>query len=508
MVSTRQIIKSASSNWVSYGISVVVAFLISPYVVHHLGNVAYGVWSLIVSLISFLGLLDFGLRGAVTRFVSKHHAENDHLGSSKAVSAAFWLRLWIGLGVVAISAAISFLLTRFVSIPTDLRFAARVAVMVAGTSFAVSLTFGVFGGVLAALHRFDLLSTLTVSQTLFRAAGIVWLLRSGHGIVALAIWELVVIVAGNAALTGLCFYLYRELQLFFSPPDSTILGTLWRYSAFVFLINVCYQIIAYSDNLVVGSMVSVTAVTFYSIAGSLVDYLRQLVSALTMTFMPLASGYQAQGKDDQLRNLLIQGTRAALCVALPVELALFFRGGTFIGLWMGTQYAGASGHILQILVGAQFFTIANATSGNIVYGTAKHRPVAVCVGIEAVLNLGLSIFLARHMGAYGVAWGTLIATLGTQLVFWPIYICRVVNISLLTYMWRAWIQTSLAAIPFAVACFVTDRIWMPTNLLQFFLQIAAILPLFLVVVAALYGKEITLSLRRRPASFSRGSSAS
>jgi O-antigen/teichoic acid export membrane protein len=490
MVSTRQIVKSASSNWVSYGISVVVAFLLSPYVVHHLGNVAYGVWSLIVSLISFLGLLDFGLRGAVTRFVSKHHAEGDHERSSSAVSAAFWLRLWIGLGVIGITLAVSLLLTRFVSIPPELRTPARIGIVVSGLSFAVSLTFGVFGGVVAALHRFDLLSGLTILQTCLRAAGVVWLLRSGHGIVALAVWEFVVIVSGNAALTATCFRVYPQLRLLFQRPDSQILAGIRTYSAYIFFINVCYQIIAYSDNLVVGSFISIAAVTFYTIAGSLVDYLRQLVSALTMTFMPLASAYEAQNQEDHLRKLLIQGTRAALCVALPIELALFFRGGTFIRLWMGSQYAVVSGHILQILVGAQFFTIANATSGNIAYGIAKHRPVAICVAFEAVANLTISIMLARHIGIYGVAWGTFIATLGTQLIFWPLYISRLVRLSLFTYLWQAWIRTGLAAVPFAIACYVTERAWKPADLFHFFLQIVAILPLFLIAMGAFFWREL------------------
>jgi O-antigen/teichoic acid export membrane protein len=495
MVKTRQIIKSASSNWLSYAVSVVVAFLISPYVVHHLGNVAYGVWSLIVSLISFMGLLDFGLRGAVTRFVSKHCAEGDHDASSRAVSAAFWLRMWIGTGVILLSVAIAFLLTRFVTIPSELQFPARVAVLVAGSSFAVSLTFGVFGGVVAALHRFDLLSALTISQTLFRAAGIVWLLRRGHGIVALALWEFIVIVSANATLTTICFRLYPQLRLIFGRPERDILRGIWQYSSYIFFINVCYQVIAYLDNFVVGAFVSVAAVTFYTIAGSLVDYLRQLVSALTMTFMPLASGYQAQNKDDQLRNLLIQGTRAALLVALPVELALFFRGGTFIGLWMGEQYATTSGTVLQILVGAQFFTIANATSGNIAYGTAKHRPVAAWVGGEAIFNLVLSIALARSMGIYGVAWGTLIPTIVTQLIFWPAYICRVVGIPLGRYLWQSWLRTAIAAIPFAIACYFTDRFWKPMNLVQFFLQIAAILPLFLLGEALMFWNELSWRLR-------------
>src|SRR5712691_9476533 len=98
--------RSVALNWIALVVSIGVAFFLSPFVVHRLGNVAYGVWTLVNSMIAYMGLLDLGLRGAVTRFVSKYHANGEHLESSRAVSAAFRFRLWIGLVVVVISLVI------------------------------------------------------------------------------------------------------------------------------------------------------------------------------------------------------------------------------------------------------------------------------------------------------------------------------------------------------------------------------------------------------------------
>src|SRR6266852_3513339 len=62
------------SNWTALAVSFVVAFFLSPFIVHHLGVVAYGVWALVVAITSYMSLLDLGLRGAVIRFVSRHYA--------------------------------------------------------------------------------------------------------------------------------------------------------------------------------------------------------------------------------------------------------------------------------------------------------------------------------------------------------------------------------------------------------------------------------------------------
>lgn len=497
MPKLRQIVRGISLNWVALATSLVVGFFLSPFVVHQLGNIAYGIWTLVVSLISYMGLLDLGLRGAVTRFVSREHTQGKHAEASRAVSAAFWIRLWIGLAAVALSLVLSGVAPAIFRIPAEMIAAARWAIVVTAISFAMTLVCGVFGGVLAALHRFDQLSGVSVLQTVVRAAGVVLVLKSGYGIVALALWELAAVVMANLALTALCFRAYPDLRISLRRPDTDILRSLWAYSIYVFLINMCIQVIYYTDNLVVGAFISAEAVTFFAIGGTLIEYLRQLVASLTMTFTPLASNFEAEGQHDRLRQLLIHGTRAAMFVALPIELALFFRGPTFIGLWMGEQYASASGQVLQVLLLAQAFAIANYTSGGIAYGMEKHRPVALWAMGEAVANLVLSILLVRQMGLIGVAWGTVIPSLITSLLLWPRYVTRILEMSLGQYLWQSWGRPTLAAVPFGVACWLTDRFWHPTSLLHFFLQIAAVLPLYLLGMALCFWKDVTAQLRTR-----------
>lgn len=489
MPKARVLARGVSLNWVALALSVLVSFFLSPFVIHKLGNVAYGVWVLVGSLISYMGLLDLGLRGAITRFVSRDHAAGNHLGASRAVSAALWLRLGIGLTVIIVSAVLSQLVHVVFRIPAGLETATRWAIMATGTSLAVTLIGGLFGGVLAGLHRFDQLSGTTMGQVLLRAGGVVLLLGAGHGIVALAIWELTCILLGNSALVFLCFREYPQLRIVLQRPDRDILKSLWTYSFYAFVINICIQVVYYTDNLVVGKFVAVEAITFFAIGGGVIEYLRQFVTSLTTTFTPLASSFDAQGRQDHLQQLLIQGTRGSLLVALPIEIALLFRGPTFIGLWVGPQYVGISGTVLRILLLAQVFAIANYTSGGIAFGLGKHRPVAIWAAAEALANLVLSVILVRWMGIFGVAWGTVVPALVIGVLMWPRYASQITGVPLSSYIWQAWIRPALATIPFAIGCFVVDRTWEAKSLSHFFLQIAAVLPLYLLTVAFCFRKE-------------------
>ena len=375
-----------------------------------------------MSLVSYMNLLDLGLRGAVTRFVSKGTAQGNDDEASKAVSGALWIRLWISVAIIAAGVCASTAFNHVFTVPVELQQAARVAVLITAVTVAINLWCGVFGGVLIALHRYDLTSSVLILQTCVRAAGIVFLLRSGHGILSLALWDLCTSLTANTVTVILCYRVYPQLKIAFGRPDRATLNKLWNYSLYAFLINVAVQVTYYTDNVVVGAFLSPAAVTLYAIGGLLIGYARQIVSSMTTTFTPLASTFEAEGSQHNLRRLLIHGTRAALLISLPIEAGLFFRGHTFIRLWMGAQYAQPSGTVMQILLLSVVFSSANVTSGGIVYGMEKHKRIALWAMVEGAANLILSIILVRRIGIYGVAWGSAIPSVIIELLLWPTYI--------------------------------------------------------------------------------------
>ncbi|MGA8939232.1 MAG: polysaccharide biosynthesis C-terminal domain-containing protein, partial [Acidobacteriaceae bacterium] len=251
-----------------------------------------------------------------------------------------------------------------------------------------------------------------------------------------------------------------------------------------------------TDNIVVGAFLSVGLVAFYSIGGSLTVYSMQVVSSLSTTFTPLASGLDALGKTDELRRLLMRGTQAVLGLSLPISLALLFRGKTFIGLWMGHSYREISGNVLEILIISQFFTVANNTASNIMFAIGKHKAIAKAASIEAALNLGLSILLVKNVGIYGVAWGTSISMAVVHLIFWPRYVRKILGIPMLQYLWQGWGKMTLAAVPYAAVCAIEDIRWHPASLAVFFVQIGVTLPIYIATVLLVFHKEAMTQFRK------------
>jgi O-antigen/teichoic acid export membrane protein len=493
----RFLITGIIFNWTAFAVAAVVSFFLSPFLVHHLGNAVYGVWILANSSIAYMALLDLGMRGAVTHFVAKHHAVKDHVQASNAVSVALGFRVLIALAVVAASLTLAVFSNRVFRIPVELWSAARWAIIITGANLAFTLTVGVFSGVLTGLHRFGTASSIAVSQTLVGAAGTVWVILSGRSIVALALMQLAVTVVLGIVTIGLSSGCYPELRVSLGRFNRGALKTLWGYSFYLFVIAASGQVIYYTDNLVVGVFLSAEAVAFYAIGGRFIEYFGQLGASLAQTFLPVASNMAAREQSDQLRRLLIQGTRAAILFSLPIAWALFFRSHTFIGLWMGKAYAQPSGRVLQILLLSAVALTCNRVGGNIVLGLGKHKPFAIWQTFEAIANLALSVYLVGKIGLMGVAWGTAIPSLFSQLVLWPRYVSKILDISLPRYIWQAWIRPALATAPFGLMCLWIDRHWSTPNMASFFLQILAVLPLVPVGLAIFFHQEVIYQLRTR-----------
>jgi O-antigen/teichoic acid export membrane protein len=486
----RHIARNVLSNWLATAANMAVGFLLAPFIVHHLGNVAYGIWVLAISSVNYLFLLDLGMRSSVLRFVSQGHTVGDHAAASDALSAALWVRLQIGALVLVLSLGLAAVFPLLFRVPPEMATSARLAVSIIGVTTALGMSVGVFGGVVSALNRYDLQTLVTLVELAIRVTGVVLVLRRGYGIVAIAGCELLAAVAGNLLLLALARRIYPQLRVTLKQPQKAMLRSLWSYSLYAFLTSVAIQLVYQTDNLVVGTFVSASAVTFYSIGNSLCRYTDQFAGAMTSTFVPVASTYEAGGDAGRLQGLYRVGTRAMLALSLPIIVTLLFRGRTFIGLWMGPQYAQRSGTVLILLAIALLFSLANKTAAAIAFGTSRHKTMARWAIAEGVVNLGLSIALVHPFGIYGVAIGTLLPSLVVHLVLWPRYIAKLVGLGPVEVVAGVWGPMFLAALPYAGACYAVNRFYPAHTLAAFFLQTLILLPCFFLVLAGIFHNQL------------------
>ncbi|HZR67409.1 MAG TPA: oligosaccharide flippase family protein [Terriglobales bacterium] len=470
------LMRNVLSNWGAYFVAMAINFFLSPYVVTHLGNVSYGVWTLILSLTGYLGLLDLGVRGAVTRYIAKFHTQSNHEKANEVASSAIIIFGTAGLIAILVSLVFAAFVIGRMHVPVQLLPAAKIVLALTGVSIAISLVNGVFGGILVGLQRFDLTNAIEVGINALRALTIVLALHFGSGIVGLAYIQLSFTLCRWLANILLARHLYPALRIRLSAASISGLKLIFSFSVFSFLMHVSASLINASDNVVIGAYLPVTAVTFYVIGGNLVEYARVLVSGITQTLTPLASSIDARNDPSQLRELVLFASQSAAMVILPITCTFLLRGGSFIGLWMGSQYAGPSGQILKVLSLTMIVWAGNSATGGILLGLSKHKPIVPALFTEGICNLALSIFLVKRMGIVGVAWGTVIPSVADNLIFWPWYVRRALGVRPLTYVNSALIRPWTSLIPFLLATYGIERFWPAWNLAIFFFQVMLALP--------------------------------
>jgi O-antigen/teichoic acid export membrane protein len=472
------VVRNVLSNWGAYVLAMAVNFFVSPYVVHHLGDTGYGVWTVILSLTGYLGLLDLGVRGAVTRYVAKFHAQDDHDRASNLASSAIVIFATAGLIALLVSAIFAAVVVDRMRIPAAYLESARIVLLLTGLSIAISLVNGVYGGILVGLQRFDVTNSIEISLNLLRAGAIIAALHAGYGIVTLAFVQLGFTALRWASNVFLARHYYPQLKIRLSQASKTGMKLIFSFSVFSFLLHVSGSLIYATDNIVIGAFLPVSAVTFYVIAGNLTEYTRTLVSGISQTMTPLASSIEARQDQKQLQRMVLFSSRTGSMVVLPIALTFMLRGSNFIGLWMGPQYAELSGKVLWVLSLALLFWAANSVAAGTMLGLSKHKPLVPALLLEGLLNLCLSILWVRGtLGILGVAWGTVIPNFMSSLIFWPWYIRRTLQIDPLSYAVSAWVRPGIAVLPFAIATFSFEHYLPATTLVIFFLQVAGILPL-------------------------------
>jgi O-antigen/teichoic acid export membrane protein len=117
--------------------------------------------------------------------------------------------------------------------------------------------------------------------------------------------------------------------------------------------------------------------------------------------------------------------------------------------------------------------MAQSASPKILYGMAKHRTMALVRLAEGVVNLILSIILLHYYGVVGVAIGTVLPQLCTNLLFMPEHLCRILGVRLRTFLAEAYLAPLLLTLPMAGLLLGMQHFLHPRNYLELLGQVVA-----------------------------------
>jgi O-antigen/teichoic acid export membrane protein len=480
-----ELVKNVGSSWFALGMNVLVGLFLSPYILHRLGDEAFGLWVLIFSVTGYYGLFDLGIRSSIIRYVAKYSAVGDNEQLNALINTAL-----IAYGAIgSICLVVTLIGTRYVdawfTVPASFLTTARWLLLMVGASVALGFPLGVFSGILEGLQRFYLLNSTTVASTIIRAVLIIIALQHGGGLLSVAL-----ITVSLPLLTQIVntFVVLHILPLRFSPRnmDRASMKRIASYSGTTFMIIIATRLRFKTDAIVIGTLLSSAAITYFAIASRLIDYASEVVSSLSQIFIPMSSQSDAQGDSERLQKLLVLGNRACALIIFPITAILAILGKSVIQTWVGAKYVPLSYPVLLILVFSQTLMLAQSASGRILWGLAKHRTLAYVLLAEGAVNLIMSIALVRHYGIVGDAIGTAVPLACTMIFFMPQHVSRIVGLRVTTYLRQAYALPLLLCVPLVITLFLLQHWFYAHTYVQLGLQLS--------IASAVYGLGLLWAL--------------
>ena len=440
--SRRVQIRNLLANWIGHGANMVVLLLLSPFVVHTLGKVEYGIWSLLMVLTGYMGVLDLGIRASTGRYVILYVGRGDRQRVDETIRTGLGFFVVVGVVVQVAAALIGWVFpSAFADVPPAYYGTVKLLLPLLAVNVWISAFASVIGSVLPAYDRFDLRCGLDLTVLAFRTVGTIWALKAGSGLVGLS---MVVVACNVLALAGNWFLSRRVhpgLRVWPLVFSRERLRELFTYGFYALIGTISMKIIGQTDLVVTGALISVAAVTVYSVGAMLIYYSSTLIEQINQTFFPPVQRAEARGEMGAVRWLFFRQVRLAMIFGLPMNVGFMVFGTAFIRLWMlkgdfTESNVCKAGLVMAILASSKLLILFESGADALLAAVGHIRFSAIMNVANALLNLGLSVFfvVVLDWGLAGVAAGTLVARLivGTFIVPW--YACRKVGLNWRRYL--------------------------------------------------------------------------
>lgn len=436
----KTISKNIFSNYVGIGGAIIIAFMLSPYLIHTLGDTKYGVWSVVSALTGYMSLLDLGISSAVAKYVAKYKALNDYRSINVVIGSSLVVLMTVAALLILVSPLVANGMVNFFDFDGEMGRTVHALIIVASIDIAIFVCTGVLMGAYFGFQRFEVTNAVNLSVGLFKALAFYLALSNGLGLFAMGVVSLL----GNILAAILLFATMRKIEpeVKLQPllADKKTIRSIYDYSKYTFITMFAMQLVYYSDAFVIGYFLTAAAITIYTIPWSLSEYTNKLILAIAQTFVPVFSDQDATQGNEAIYRTYVTGTKFMLLVSNLLCIGILAVGDHFVGIWMGPKYAVECSVILTLLFVTQLIKGPQLLSYSILLGTSNHRKYAIYNFGFSVLNLFLSIMLVQRYGLIGVAMGTAI----TQITFFgivtPILTSRVIKSSMLDYFKETYLR--------------------------------------------------------------------
>lgn len=414
----RLLVRNSLLNFFGSVVPLAAAIVVIPSLVQGLGTESFGVLSLVWIVIGYFGLFDLGIGRATTKFVSEYIAQNeiellrDTIWTSLAALTGFGL-----LGGAALAALNRILVVHVLHIPLFLQEETFGAFYVLAVSIPIVLASAGVRGVLEAHRRFGVLNSIKIPVGVASIVAPLLVLPFSHSLKHIAAALLLCRIIELVAYVLVC---RKVLSSIGRPqwPRRAHLKRLLGYGGWLTVSNVVGPLMTYLDRFIVGGLLTMSAVAYYSIPYDVVTKQGIVPASLLGALFPNLCGYAAV----DIRSFVVLYEKAVkylIAIMAPIAIILVVLAGPLLNLWLGPEFAEKSTVVVQILALGVFVNAVAQVPYAAIQALGRPDVTAKLHVLEFPFYLGLLWISVTQLGITGVALAWLLRVMfDAGMLFW------------------------------------------------------------------------------------------
>jgi O-antigen/teichoic acid export membrane protein len=401
--SGKSIARNTVYNLLGYFIPMVIALFLIPPLIRGLGDERFGILNLAWIVIGYFSFFDFGIGKSLTKVIAEKIGGN----RTEEIPAIFWTSLTLMLGAsVTAALCLSFFIPSFMSrnvfnISAGMLHETSDTFYLLAFSIPIVSTTAGLRGVLEAYQKFASINILRSALGISTFLGPLLVLILANSLFWI-VFFLIIIRAGIWVLyLRQCFKvninLKNEIKFHFNSIKPVL-----KFSIWITLANIIGPLIIYSDRMIIGALISATALIYYATPYEIITKLLIIPGALVGVLFPVFSASYLSSPELS-KKILIRGLKIVFLVIYPVVFIIISFSYEAMNLWLGEKFAENSAVILQLLSFGILMNSISLIPNNFFQGIGKPRIPTLVNLAELPVYIFVMWFAVRTNGTEGAA---------------------------------------------------------------------------------------------------------
>lgn len=367
------------------------------YFARELGSGELGAFFLFQALLFFLAVpADMGIRIAVEKRISERSNPGAVLSTALLMKGGLLLLTVTGVFLARglVRSYIGYDLVAFLAV-----------------GLVLQELSGLMKNVLAGELRVGETASIDFAYTLTKYGIGAALVHAGYGVVGLA----------ASVLVGLFVRLVMALRACdtgFGQPSREVMRSLRSYGKYAILPRVGKQVHQWMDVLLLGVILTASAVSVYELAWRVAGPVLLLARSIGTAIFPQFSSWDSVGSREAIERLFSNIITPSLLLVFPAFFGAAVLSREILSLVFGAEYA-AGWLVLIVLMGGKIPGAVQSVVGRSLYGLDEPKYVTIGTVVTIATNLAFNLVLIWQFGVVGAALGTIASrTLSTGLQFY------------------------------------------------------------------------------------------